>query len=114
MGRTPAVISAVTLAIMFTAIGFVWGRGTAPKVAPMADSCAECCPEGEMCVDKDEWAATEIGVVNEQAAAEEYSKMLKACENKVQDITIKGLPELINVRIASAECEGMLKECRRK
>ena len=80
----------------------------------MRRSAPECCLEDETCVGEAEWLSTQIGEVNEKAAADEIHKMFKACKSERQDITIKGLPELIRCRMDEAECTGMLKECRRK
>lgn len=109
MNRTPAIVSAVILAVMFTAIGFVWGRGTAPD----ASQCYECCPEDEMCVEKDDWLKTEIGLVDETAASAELSKMLDACEAKNRP-NWDELNKLTKAGLKLAECHGALKECQRK
>ncbi len=97
------------LLVGFFAAGCIGGYSYGSEQRP----CVECCVEGEMCMDEEEWMVTSIGQVDDQAAAAELSRLLDECwkENKVD---IEDLPKLTAMGLKLAECRGALKECQRK
>lgn len=76
-----------------------------------APPAGECCGEGEVCIDEWELTKTEIGAVDDQAAAAELLKQVQACEAQLG--VTKMDPERLKCGLKLAECKGALEECRR-
>lgn len=89
------VIASIVGFTLGWAAGFFLFRSDAPQDV-------ECCFEGEMCLNEEEWVKTSIGCVDDQAASAELLKISFEEELERYKLTIK-----------LAECQGALKESRR-
>lgn len=82
-------------------------------------SCAECCKEGELCENEEEWSKTLMDCSGYKADADLMSNMLKDCEKEYREykdkmLSMDELPAMTQCSLNLAECRGALKECQRR
>ncbi len=107
----------VVLIMFFSGLAFSGGGWLGYERGKLQRPCFECCVEGEMCQNEEEWANILIGASGDQGDAAEMSRLLNECWKECDVLSAPDtnrLPELTQCALALSECRGALKECQRK
>ncbi len=97
-------MKSLTLGLTLASWGcFGLGYAVRGVVERSASACVECCAEGEICENEEQWAGVLMDATHDKADAEELARMVNDCWKE------RGAAEL-----ASTAATLVLQECRGK